>query len=117
MRLIDKCVDTQLLIISFALVFMLKLTRPTFSKYADSEEIFKLVEEGADLLEEAAASPTHTPALYSHFLRATLAQAQAEQMGRYSGDQTTGFPSRALTPPARRRAGGDLLAVILLALG
>lgn len=93
--------DTQLLIISFALVFMLKLTRPTFSKYADSEEIFKLVEEGADLLEEAAASPTHTPALYSHFLRATLAQAQAEQMGRYSGDQTTGFPSRALTPETR----------------
>lgn len=86
--------DTQILIISFSLVFMLKLTRPTFASYADSEEIFQLVEEGADMLEEVAAGPSHTPALYAYFLRATLAQAKADHAARSS----SAFPSRAASP-------------------
>ncbi|CAO1621769.1 unnamed protein product [Sympodiomycopsis kandeliae] len=87
--------DTQILIISFALIFMLKLTRPTFSNYADSEEIFKLVEEGADMLEEVAAGPSHTPALYGHFIRSTLNHAK---LSRGSNDGTNGYPSRATSP-------------------
>lgn len=97
--------DTLILIISFSLVFMLKLTRPTFAAYADSEEIFRLVEEGADMLEEAAAEPSHTPALYSHFLRTTLAQAKSDHAARSSST----YPSRAASPggPHLNGNGGD----------
>lgn len=104
--------DTQILIIAFSLVFMLKLTRPTFSRYADTEEILRLVEEGADMLEEVAASPLHTPALYGHFLRATLAQARADMAARAAGGggagaATNGYPSRAGSPTPGGNGGND----------
>lgn len=97
--------DTQILIISFSLVFMLKLTRPQFARSADCDEIFDIVEQGADLLEEVAASPMHTPALYGHFLRSTLSHARADHRARSTG----AYPSRAASPGdgAAHRNGGN----------
>lgn len=102
--------DTQILLLSFALVFMLKLTRPTFSNYADCDEIFGLVQEGADMLVEVAAGPTHTPALYGRFLRSTLAHAKAEKQGRGTGVNSaySRFPSRAASPSSQQQTGAGV---------
>ncbi|KAG6836870.1 hypothetical protein H0H93_001930 [Arthromyces matolae] len=65
--------DSHCVMISYALLTLFKLIRPEFHPYLDDEQrIFSLVAEVADTLENCAANPLHTPALYSHFLRAIL---------------------------------------------
>ena len=80
---------------------LLKLLKPELRPYHDSEDaIFKLVEwvslsiepdvadlrEMADILEDAAADPTHQPAIYAAFVR-EIARKTREARG-----------SRAATP-------------------
>jgi hypothetical protein len=51
-----------------------QLVRPEFHASADQQSAtLSLVGDVADLLERLAVSPAHTPALYSAFLRALLA--------------------------------------------
>lgn len=97
--------DPTFVTISYACVFLLKLTRPTFAGYANEEEIVNLVQEGASMLEEAAVSPTHTPALYASFLR-TLLQTRQE----------AGTTRSSVTTPHRSRANSiDVTGVDLVA--
>lgn len=50
-----------------------QLLRPEFKTFLDHEsKIITLVNDVADVLEQAAAGPLHTPALYSCFLRALV---------------------------------------------
>ncbi|KAF6763809.1 fungal-specific transcription factor domain-containing protein [Ephemerocybe angulata] len=49
------------------------LIRPEFQAYLDNEQhTLQLVKDVADVLDEIAANPLHTPALYSGFLRALI---------------------------------------------
>lgn len=55
------------------LIHVLQLLRPELQSFIDEQKTINLVKETADLLEAVAASPMHTPALYSVFLRALIA--------------------------------------------
>ena len=62
-----------------------KLLRPEFKAFLDHEhKIISLVNDVADILEQAAAGPLHTPALYSCFLRA-LVSAKTEPPATANG--------------------------------
>ncbi|KAG5644045.1 hypothetical protein DXG03_009197 [Asterophora parasitica] len=51
-----------------------QLIRPEFQAFLkDEQKILRLVSDVADTLETSAANHLHTPALYSHFLRALVA--------------------------------------------
>ncbi|KAF9532873.1 fungal-specific transcription factor domain-containing protein [Crepidotus variabilis] len=66
--------DSHFVQISYAVLSLLKLIRPEFRPFLDKErEIINLVKDVADVLENIAANPSHTPALYSGFLRALIA--------------------------------------------
>lgn len=55
------------------LTFHFQLIRPEFQAFIDNEQdALTLVQDVTDTLESIAANPTHTPALYSSFLRALL---------------------------------------------
>ncbi|KAG6828107.1 hypothetical protein H0H92_009192 [Tricholoma furcatifolium] len=77
--------DSHNVFVSYALLTLLKLIRPEFHPYLDDEQrTLALVSDVADTLEKSAANPTHTPALYSHFLRALInakANGSAENNG------------------------------------
>ncbi|KAG8863074.1 hypothetical protein FRB96_009254 [Tulasnella sp. 330] len=65
--------DSHFVFISYAVLSLLKLIRPEFRPFMEDEKkIIQLVTEMADLLEEVAVNPYHTPALYSTFLRALV---------------------------------------------
>ncbi|KAG8970236.1 hypothetical protein FRC03_010426 [Tulasnella sp. 419] len=65
--------DSHFVFTSYAVLTLLKLIRPEFKPYMESEKAtMDLVNEMADLLEDVAANPYHTPALYSSFLRALV---------------------------------------------
>lgn len=49
------------------------MLRPELQTFIDEQKTINLVKEIADVLESVAASPLHTPALYSVFLRALIA--------------------------------------------
>ncbi|KAG6852809.1 hypothetical protein C0991_009006 [Blastosporella zonata] len=66
--------DSHCVMISYAVLSLLKLIRPEFHPYLDDEQrTLSLVSDVADTLEGCAANALHTPALYSHFLRALIA--------------------------------------------
>ncbi|KAJ1308658.1 hypothetical protein OPQ81_004352 [Rhizoctonia solani] len=66
--------DSHFVFTSYAVLTLLKLIRPEFSTFLDSEKkTLQLVNDIADVLEQIAANPYHTPALYSTFLRALIA--------------------------------------------
>ena len=51
----------------------LQLIRPEFQAFLDNEQnTLQLVRDVADVLDNVAANPLHTPALYSGFLRALI---------------------------------------------
>lgn len=50
-----------------------QLLRPELQTFIDEPKTINLIKEIADVLESVAASPLHTPALYSVFLRALIA--------------------------------------------
>ncbi|KAG6888535.1 hypothetical protein C0992_008278 [Termitomyces sp. T32_za158] len=65
--------DTHCVMVSYALLTLLKLVRPEFHPYLDDEQrTLSLVADVADTLESCAANALHTPALYAHFLRALI---------------------------------------------
>ncbi|KAF8237671.1 hypothetical protein L208DRAFT_476330 [Tricholoma matsutake] len=65
--------DSHFVFTSYAVLSLLKLIRPEFQAFIDNEQdALTLVQDVTDTLESIAANPTHTPALYSSFLRALL---------------------------------------------
>ncbi|KAF8808982.1 hypothetical protein BYT27DRAFT_7188072 [Phlegmacium glaucopus] len=65
--------DSHFVQTSYAILSLLKLIRPEFQAFLESERsILSLVKEVADVLDNIAANPLHTPALYSGFLRALI---------------------------------------------
>lgn len=87
--------DTHFIIIAYACVFLLKLTRPAFSAFVDEDEVINIVTNCADTLEEVSMDPTHMPMLYATFLRALL-QSRQERSTRSGA--TTPYKSGAASP-------------------
>ncbi|KAJ3850230.1 fungal-specific transcription factor domain-containing protein [Lentinula lateritia] len=65
--------DSHFVQTSYAVLTLLKLIRPEFSAYLDNEQTtITLIRDVADILESNSVNPTHTPALYSTFLKALI---------------------------------------------
>ncbi|KAF8969593.1 hypothetical protein BDZ97DRAFT_1902397 [Flammula alnicola] len=65
--------DSHFVQTSYAVLSLLKLVRPEFQAFLDNEQkTLNLVRDVADVLDNIAANPLHTPALYSGFLRALI---------------------------------------------
>lgn len=73
-------------------MYCFQLVRPEFSAFLDNEQsTLNLVRDVADVLDNIAANPLHTPALYSGFLRALIsakldAQPSSQQQS-VNGDE------------------------------
>ncbi|KAF9557137.1 hypothetical protein CPC08DRAFT_669049 [Agrocybe pediades] len=66
--------DSHFVQTSYAVLSLLKLVRPEFQAFLENEQsTMALVKDVADVLDNIAANPLHTPALYSGFLRALIA--------------------------------------------
>ncbi|KAL1691371.1 fungal-specific transcription factor domain-containing protein [Schizophyllum commune] len=66
--------DSHCVLISYAVLTLLKLLRPEFQPFLETEQrTLQLVKDVADVLNAAAAHPLHTPALYAGFLHALIA--------------------------------------------
>ncbi|GAB1520053.1 hypothetical protein RhiTH_003126 [Rhizoctonia solani] len=84
--------DSHFVFTSYAVLTLLKLIRPEFSAFLDNEKkTLQIVNDVADVLEQIAANPYHTPALYSTFLRALIAAKK---------EAVTAPPSPKLLPAA-----------------
>ncbi|KAF8621511.1 hypothetical protein AX15_007741 [Amanita polypyramis BW_CC] len=65
--------DSHCVMISYAVLTLLKLIRPEFQVFHDDEQsTLQMVVDVADTLQKCAANQLHTPALYSVFLRALI---------------------------------------------
>ena len=70
--------------------------RPEFSQFLEDEQkTISLVNDVADLLENIAVGPLHTPALYSTFLRALIS-------ARVSGASRAGSPVHSAANGSRK---------------
>ncbi|KAK7040853.1 hypothetical protein VNI00_009449 [Paramarasmius palmivorus] len=66
--------DSHFVQTSYAVLTLLKLLRPEFSAYIEDEfKTISVVKDVAEALEKISVSPTHTPALYSTFIKALIA--------------------------------------------
>jgi len=101
--------DSHFVLGSYAVLTLLKLIRPEFQAFIPGEQkTVALVKDMADLLENIAANPFHTPALYSTFLRALLA-ARVDPSSRTGSPRpplsgvssTSNEPSPAIDTPQR----------------
>ncbi|KAJ7461651.1 fungal-specific transcription factor domain-containing protein [Mycena latifolia] len=90
--------DSHFVQTSYAVLSLLKLIRPEFQAFLEHEqETISLVKDVADVLENIAANPQHTPALYSKFLRA-LISARLEP---------SNSESKPASKPASRGSAGN----------
>ncbi|KAF9261404.1 hypothetical protein L218DRAFT_905442 [Marasmius fiardii PR-910] len=65
--------DSHFVQTSYAVLTLLKLLRPEFSAYIEDEaRIIGIVNDVAEVLDEISVNSTHTPALYSTFLKALI---------------------------------------------
>ncbi|KAF5369179.1 hypothetical protein D9615_009987 [Tricholomella constricta] len=79
--------DSHCVLTSYAVLSLLKLIRPEFQAFLDDEQkTLGLVSDVADVLENSAANPLHTPALYSHFLRALVAAKSTTNINNNNGE-------------------------------
>ncbi|KAI0362543.1 hypothetical protein OH77DRAFT_1388652 [Trametes cingulata] len=80
--------DSHFVMGSYAVLSLLKLIRPEFQAFLDHEQkTIAIVNDVANVFEQVAASPLHTPALYSCFLRA-LISARTEPNANANGAST-----------------------------
>ncbi|KAI0256586.1 fungal-specific transcription factor domain-containing protein [Lactifluus subvellereus] len=78
--------DSHFVFTSYAVLSLLKLLRPEFPASRDHEhETLQLVKDVAETFDQISAGPTHTPSLYSSFLRALLA-AKTEPPSEVASD-------------------------------
>ncbi|TRM59205.1 fungal-specific transcription factor domain-containing protein [Schizophyllum amplum] len=86
--------DSHCVLISYAVLTLLKLLRPEFQAFLEMEQrTLQLVKDVADVLNNAAAHPLHTPALYAGFLHALISakldpQSSTTGMDTSSASQT-----------------------------
>ncbi|KAI0665240.1 fungal-specific transcription factor domain-containing protein [Cubamyces menziesii] len=65
--------DSHFVMGSYAVLSLLKLIRPEFQAFLDHEQkTVAIVNDVANVFEQVAVGPLHTPALYSCFLRALI---------------------------------------------
>ncbi|CDO73651.1 hypothetical protein BN946_scf185014.g121 [Trametes cinnabarina] len=65
--------DSHFVMGSYAVLSLLKLIRPEFQAFLDHEQkTIAIVNDVANVFEQVAVGPLHTPALYSCFLRALI---------------------------------------------
>ncbi|KAF8635502.1 hypothetical protein AX17_003892 [Amanita inopinata Kibby_2008] len=94
--------DSHFVQTSYAVLTLLKLVRPELQAFLDNEQsTLSLVKDVADTVENVAANPLHTPALYSIFLRALISarldpSSAAEDT---NPDQSQGTTNRDMPPP------------------
>ncbi|KAF9469416.1 fungal-specific transcription factor domain-containing protein [Collybia nuda] len=78
--------DSHFVLTSYAVLSLLKLIRPEFQAFLDNEQkTLALVQEVSNALEKIAASSTHTPALYSGFLRALVSAKLDNSLANHNG--------------------------------
>jgi len=83
--------DSHFVLSSYAVLTLLKLIRPEFQSFMENQErTIALVNDVADTLESVAASASHTPALYSTFLRAVASARTSGPSVPASPRPTTG---------------------------
>ncbi|KAF9077228.1 fungal-specific transcription factor domain-containing protein [Rhodocollybia butyracea] len=86
--------DSHYVQMSYAILTLLKLIRPEFSSYLEDEQkTVSLIKEVADVLDSISVSSTHTPALYSTFLRA-LISARLESSSEEKVNVVVEVPNR-----------------------
>ncbi|TFK36330.1 fungal-specific transcription factor domain-containing protein [Crucibulum laeve] len=79
--------DSHFVQTSYAVLSLLKLVRPEFQAFLDNEQTtLSLVKDVADVLENIAANPLHTPVLYSGFLRALISAKLEAANSAVNGD-------------------------------
>jgi len=88
--------DSHFVQSSYALLTLLKLLRPELRSYVDEQKTLNFIRETADVFDSVAASPLHTPALYSVFLRALVSARKNSVMGPADAESDS-FDSE--TPP------------------
>ncbi|KDR73689.1 hypothetical protein GALMADRAFT_251485 [Galerina marginata CBS 339.88] len=83
--------DSHFVQTSYAVLSLLKLVRPEFQAFLDNEQsTLTLVRDVADVLDNIAANPLHTPALYSGFLRALISAKLDPPANLVNGDDKVG---------------------------
>ncbi|KAF7986615.1 hypothetical protein HWV62_26410 [Athelia sp. TMB] len=93
--------DSHFVMISYALLSLLKLVRPEFQAFLDNEhKTYNLVKDVADTMEGVAANPHHSPALYSSLIRA-LVNSRIKESAEASGNN-----GQALDPNANVSLNG-----------
>ncbi|KAL0577102.1 hypothetical protein V5O48_004894 [Marasmius crinis-equi] len=77
--------DSHFVQTSYAVLTLLKLLRPEFSAYIEDEaRILGIVNDVAEVLEKISVNATHTPVLYSTFLKALIAAKREGNPGHSS---------------------------------
>ncbi|KAF8499925.1 hypothetical protein JB92DRAFT_2743342 [Gautieria morchelliformis] len=90
------CTDSAFVQCSYAVLSLLKFIHPEFQPFLDNEQkTISLIKDVADLLDRAAVSPLHTPALYSTLLRALIS-------AKIDSSSTT-----PTSPPSNEGHGGN----------
>ncbi|KAJ6531569.1 fungal-specific transcription factor domain-containing protein [Mycena vulgaris] len=96
--------DSHFVQTSYAVLSLLKLIRPEFQAFLEHEQqTISLVKDVADVLENIAANPLHTPALYSKFLRALISarlepSSESKPASRGSATNNRGSPVQQEIP-------------------
>ncbi|EPQ57784.1 hypothetical protein GLOTRDRAFT_71665 [Gloeophyllum trabeum ATCC 11539] len=104
--------DSHFVFVSYAVLSLLKLVRPEFQAFLDHEQsTLSLVKDVADLLENIAASPMHTPHLYSVFLRALLSARTDNSSGDASSGGHNGTHLNGDTTPNHKSANDPFSAL------
>ncbi|RPD66529.1 hypothetical protein L226DRAFT_454613 [Lentinus tigrinus ALCF2SS1-7] len=90
--------DSHFVMGSYAVLSLLKLIRPEFQAFLDHEEkTITIVRDVANMFDQVAVGPLHTPALYSCFLRA-LISARVDGSAIQDGQQVQVDGETALQP-------------------
>ncbi|KAL7413695.1 fungal-specific transcription factor domain-containing protein [Mrakia frigida] len=87
--------DSTFVMLSYAILSLLKLLRPELAMYHDSPaRVISIATEAVHVLEEAAVSPLHTPALYASLLRSLLSSSNDSRPNSVPGTPAYRPPTR-----------------------
>ncbi|KAF5339491.1 hypothetical protein D9757_014701 [Collybiopsis confluens] len=108
--------DSHFVQTSYAVLTLLKLIRPEFSAYIDDEQkTISLIKDVADMLESISVNSTHTPVLYSSFIRALIAarlDRPAAEQGTHISDRLDGGESHVNGTGIGGSGGADVSSSI-----
>ncbi|OSD08461.1 hypothetical protein PYCCODRAFT_1462684 [Trametes coccinea BRFM310] len=96
--------DSHFVMGSYAVLSLLKLIRPEFQAFLDHEQkTIAIVNDVANVFEQVAVGPLHTPALYSCFLRA-LISARTDPNANANANHS---PNAATASQEQQQASGE----------